>query len=82
MKKTILLIFVAISLVASDYKSMSTEKLINLRGNIPVEDIEVFGNELTSRIQNMSKEEFEKYKGNKNGQNGHTCNALQQRPQR
>ena len=86
-KKTMItsLIFGSISMHAIDYKAISLDELIKLRGNIPTQDIEIFAEELTHRLRNMNKDELKNYqlKSNANSpKNGHACNAIRQRPNR
>ncbi len=60
MKKFILsIIFLSGLLYATDYSSMSTEDLINLRGSVPAQDRTAFRSELQSRISAMSTSERE-----------------------
>lgn len=82
-------IFSALSLFAVDYAKMSTGELMNLRGNIPVEDIEVYGNILSQRVSVMNENDLKKYgiwemlQGRTSASKvGCSCNLLKQRPQR
>ncbi len=63
MKKAIsfTLLFGVISAFATDYNAMSTDKLMSLRGNVPVEDIGVYGTELTKIVKIMDEHDLEKY---------------------
>ncbi len=89
-KKTIFLtlLFGFISVFATDYKAMSMDELMSLRGMVPVQDIEVYGAELTKRVETMSDDEIKKYNvsqqisGVHEKQTGHVCNALKQRHKR
>ena len=62
-KKTIFLtlLFGFISAFATDYKAMSTDELMKLRGTIPVEDLGAFGTELTKRVRTMDSHTLKKY---------------------
>jgi len=84
-----LFIFSALSLVAADYSDMSTDELMKLRGNIPVEDIEIYGNVLSQRVSVMNETDLKKYgiwemiKGRSSASKvGCSCGALKERPQR
>lgn len=63
MKKAILtiLLFGLVSLFAQNYEKMSTDELMSLRGKVPVENIELFGAELSSRVHAMKDDELRKY---------------------
>lgn len=63
LKKSIISISLlgCISLFAADYSTMSTEKLMSLRGKVPVENIEAFGNELSHRVKTMNDVDLKKY---------------------
>jgi len=82
------LLFSFLSVFAADYKTMSIDKLMNLRGKVPVQDIEIYGEELTKRVKDMTSEDYKKFRvsqqigGTNNKQTGHVCNALRQRPSR
>ena len=90
-KKIISTLFIFSSLYASaaDYTVMSTDELMNLRGNIPVEDIETYGNVLGQRVSVMSEYDLKKYgiwemvKNRTSASKvGCSCGAIKQRPQR
>lgn len=81
------LFFSFISLFAADYTVMSTDELMRLRGSVPVEDIEVYGMELTLRVKKMPESDLRKYgildliKGQSSASKvGCSCSALKQRP--
>jgi len=44
---------------ATDFASMTTEELVNLRGTVAPEEIEAFKSELQSRVSTMTTEERE-----------------------
>jgi len=88
-KKMIFLtvMFGFISVFAADYSVMNTDKLMSLRGSVPIEDIEVYGMELTLRVKKMSESDLRKYgildliKGQSSASKvGCSCSALKQRP--
>lgn len=62
-KKTIFLtlLFSFISVFAVDYKAMSTNELMSLRGTIPIGDLGDYGTELAYRVKKMDNHELEKY---------------------
>lgn len=49
------------SLFATDFASMSTEELVNLRGTVNVEERAAFREEMMKRVQTMTAEEKQKY---------------------
>jgi hypothetical protein len=58
MKKTVLTLgFLTLSLMATDFSSMTTDELINLRGTVAVEDQADFRAEMQSRVSSMTAEE-------------------------
>jgi hypothetical protein len=58
MKKTVLTLgILTLSLMATDFSSMTTEELINLRGTVAVADQADFRAEMQSRVSNMTTEE-------------------------
>mgnify|MGYP001568237029 CR=1 FL=1 len=63
-KRTIFLtlLFSFMSAFATDYKALSTDELMKLRGTVLVEDLEVYSIELTKRVKKMDTHELEKYK--------------------
>lgn len=82
-------LFGFISLFAADYTVMSTDELMSLRGSVPVEDIEVYGMELTFRVKKMGENDLKKYgifdliKGQSSASKvACSCSALKQRPNR
>ena len=48
---------------AADFSHMSTEEMMNMRGSVPVDDRPTFRQEMQKRMQSMSPEERQKYKG-------------------
>jgi len=58
MKKLVLtLAFAAGLLNATDFSSMSTEDLLNLKGSVPAEERDAFRTEMQSRLSTMSPED-------------------------
>jgi len=49
------------SLFAVEYKEMTTDELMSLRGIVPVEDIELYGTVLTARVKKLNINEMRKY---------------------
>ncbi|SFP01723.1 DUF1104 domain-containing protein [Hydrogenimonas thermophila] len=56
-KLALALVFTAGLLNATDFSSMTTEDLLNLKGSVPVEERDAFRTEMQSRISNMSADE-------------------------
>jgi len=86
---SLILLFACIGAFAIDYKSMSTDELMSLRGSIPVEDIETYGTELSLRVKKMDEKDLIKYdilhliKGQSTASKAKcSCSALKQRPHR
>lgn len=82
----IILVFNALSLFAVDYDTMSTDKLMNLRGSIPVEDIEMYAYVLTQRVSVMNEKDLKRYgiwemlQGRASGSKvGCSCDVLKQK---
>lgn len=67
MKKLITIALLASGAFAADFSQMSTEEMMNMRGSVPVADRPVFRQEMQKRMQSMTPEERQKYKG-KEGQ--------------
>ena len=63
MKRLIMMALLASSAWAADYSHMSTDEMMNMRGNVPVDDRPDFRQEMQKRMQNMTPEERQKYKG-------------------
>jgi len=59
MKKTIILMSITVAslMATTDFSQLSTQELINLRGQIAPEDRDAFRTEMQSRIANMTAEE-------------------------
>ncbi len=55
------LLFTTLSLFAVDYKNMSTDELMKLRGKVAVENLEDYGSELSKRVKKMDKSDLIKY---------------------
>ena len=66
MKKTVLTLgLLTLSLMATDYSSMTTDELINLRGSVPTEDRADFRAEMQSRISTMSTDELVSFRASR-----------------
>jgi len=58
MKKTLILMSIAVAgLMATDFSQLSTQELINLRGQVAPEEIDAFRTEMQSRVATMTDEE-------------------------
>ena len=70
MKKTVLTVgFLTLSLMATNFSSMSTEELINLRGTVAVEDRADFRTEMQSRVATMSADEQASFRASRQASN-------------
>lgn len=79
----------SMTLLGADYSTMSTEALMDLRGKVPVEKIEAFGNELSHRVQTMNEKDLKKYGiwemiKDQSGKEGVSCDcsSIKKRPLR
>ncbi len=63
MKKLVLLVAMAVVAMAADYEHMSTEDMMQMRGNVPVDQRAEFREEMQKRMQNMTPQERQKYQG-------------------
>lgn len=63
MKKLITIALLASGAFAADFSQMSTEEMMNMRGTVPVDERPAFRQEMQKRMQSMSWEERQKYKG-------------------
>ncbi len=63
MKRLIIIGLLASGAWAADFSQMSTEDMMNMRGSVPVDDRPDFQQEMQKRMQSMSPEERQKYKG-------------------
>lgn len=54
-------LFLVVGSYAADYKSMTTEQLMALRGTLPVEERPAFRAEMQNRFKTMSAEERKAY---------------------
>jgi hypothetical protein len=69
MKKTVLTLgFLTLSLMATDFSSMTTDELINLRGTVALEDRADFKAEMQSRVATMSTEERASFRASRQSQ--------------
>ena len=63
MKRLIIIGLLISGAWAADFSHMSTEEMMNMRGSVPVDDRPDFRQEMQKRMQNMTPEERQKYKG-------------------
>ena len=63
MKKLITIILLVSGTFATDFSQMSTEEMMNMRGSVPVADRPAFQEEMQKRMQSMTPQERQKYKG-------------------
>jgi len=63
MKKLIIITLIASGAWAADFSQLSTEEMMNMRGSVPVADRPVFQEEMQKRMQSMTPQERQKYKG-------------------
>ena len=63
MKKLITIALLASGVFAADFSHMSTEEMMNMRGSVPVVDRPTFREEMQKRMQGMTPQERQKYKG-------------------
>ncbi len=68
-------IFMAGMLCATDFTSMSTQDLLNLRGTVSAENQASFRNELQSRVSTMTTEERESLGAAQNSTNSYNGNG-------
>jgi len=69
MKKTVLTLgLLTLSLMATDFSSMTTDELINLRGTVAVEDRTDFRSEMQSRVASMTTEERTSFRASRQAQ--------------
>jgi Ca2+-binding EF-hand superfamily protein len=57
------IVLLASGAYAADFSQMSTEEMMNMRGSVPVAERPSFQQEMQKRMQSMSPEERQKYKG-------------------
>lgn len=63
MKRIMIIALLASATWAADFSNMSTDEMINMRGTVPAADRPAFREEMQKRMQSMSPEERQKYKG-------------------
>ena len=64
MKKLITIALLASGAFAANFSKMSTEEMMNMRGSVPVANRSAFQQEMQKRMQSMTPQERQKYKGN------------------
>ena len=63
MKRLLTIALLATGAFAADFSQMSTEEMMNMRGSVPVDDRPTFQQEMQKRMQSMTPQERQKYKG-------------------
>jgi len=63
MKRLMIIALLASGAWATDFSQMSIDEMINMRGSVPVDDRPAFQQEMQKRMQNMTPQERQKYKG-------------------
>jgi len=63
MKRLMIIAIFASGALAADFSQMSTEDMMNMRGSVPVDDRPSFQQEMQKRMQSMTPQERQKYKG-------------------
>jgi len=63
MKRLMIIALLASATWAADFSQMSTEEMMNMRGSVPADDRPSFQQEMQKRMQNMTPQERQKYKG-------------------
>jgi len=63
MKRLITLALFASGIFAADFSQMSIDEIMSMRGNVPVADRPAFQEEMQKRMQSMTPQERQKYKG-------------------
>lgn len=63
MKKLIAIAVLTSAAFATDFSQMSIEEMVNMRGSVPVADRPAFQEEMQKRMQSMTPQERQKYKG-------------------
>ena len=63
MKRLIMIGLLVSGAWAADFSHMSTEEMMNMRGSVPVVDRPDFREEMQKRMQSMTPQEQQKYKG-------------------
>jgi len=63
MKKLITIALLASGVFAADFSEMSIDEMINMRGSVPIADRPAFQEEMQKRMQSMTPQERQKYKG-------------------
>ncbi|MEN8148038.1 MAG: DUF1104 domain-containing protein [Campylobacterota bacterium] len=61
MKTLWMTLALAAMVMAADYGHMSTEEMMHMRGNVPVEERAEFREEMQKRMQHMTPQERKKY---------------------
>jgi len=80
MKRLMIIAIFASGALAADFSHMSTEEMMNMRGSVPVADRPTFQQEMQKRMQSMSPEERQKYKGMRGQGKGMGQNCMRNQP--
>lgn len=80
MKKLIMIALLASAALAADFSQMSTEEMMNMRGAVPVDDRPSFRQEMQKRMQSMTPQERQKYKGMRGQGQGMGQNCVKNQP--
>lgn len=80
MKNLIALIVLVSGVFATDFSQMCIDKLISMRGSVPTADRAAFEEEIQKRIQGMTPEERQKYKGMRGQGMGMGRNCMKNQP--
>lgn len=67
MKLLTTMIFLAMTMFAADFGHMSTEEMMQMRGNVPAEEQAEFRDEMQKRMQHMTPEERQRYQNERPG---------------
>ena len=67
MKRLMIIGLLASAVWGADFSHMSTEEMMNMRGSVPMDDRPAFQQEMQKRMQSMTPQERQKYKGMSQG---------------
>jgi len=80
MKRLIIMALLASGTWAADFSHMSTDEMMNMRGNVPVDDRPSFQQEMQKRMQSMTPQERQKYNMRKNKGTGMWQKGMNNQP--
>lgn len=75
MKLLMTMIVLSTMMYAADYGHMSTEEMMQMRGNVPAEQQADFRAEMQKRMQSMTPEERRQYRNERPGMGQHMMDA-------